>query len=148
MQSPKPSDRAQVQSKEVRLPDSGTITLDDQDVQIVSFHFFLLVLDFTLLQKACFYFFLRSVIFSLSFKLSLACHIKSSQKNIKCFMKFLLVLTYSLCKSFLVSNILYSRMLLHGIISMPFFIISFETWIEETSMMYGIGNLNNFLCES
>lgn len=31
---PKPSDRAQVQSKEVRLPDSGPITLDDQDVQI------------------------------------------------------------------------------------------------------------------
>ncbi|XP_071686120.1 nuclear pore complex protein NUP205 isoform X2 [Rutidosis leptorrhynchoides] len=31
---PKPSDRAQVQSKEVRLPDSGPIPLDDQDVQI------------------------------------------------------------------------------------------------------------------
>ncbi|XP_031097713.1 nuclear pore complex protein NUP205 isoform X1 [Ipomoea triloba] len=31
---PKPSDRAQVQSKEVRLPDSGPISLDDQDVQI------------------------------------------------------------------------------------------------------------------
>ncbi|KAM7512709.1 hypothetical protein LguiB_011584 [Lonicera macranthoides] len=31
---PKPSDRAQVQSREVRLPDSGPISLDDQDVQI------------------------------------------------------------------------------------------------------------------
>ncbi|CAH9088046.1 unnamed protein product [Cuscuta europaea] len=31
---PKPSDRAQVQSKEVRLSDSGRISLDDQDVQI------------------------------------------------------------------------------------------------------------------
>ncbi|KAK9060723.1 hypothetical protein SSX86_021429 [Deinandra increscens subsp. villosa] len=31
---PKPSDRAQVESKEVRLPDSGPIPLDDQDVQI------------------------------------------------------------------------------------------------------------------
>ncbi|KAE8687444.1 hypothetical protein F3Y22_tig00111016pilonHSYRG00044 [Hibiscus syriacus] len=31
---PKPSDRAQVQSKEVRLPDSSPISLDDQDVQI------------------------------------------------------------------------------------------------------------------
>ncbi|KAK4397041.1 Nuclear pore complex protein, partial [Sesamum angolense] len=31
---PKPSDRAQVQSKEVRLRDAGTISLDDQDVQI------------------------------------------------------------------------------------------------------------------
>lgn len=31
---PKPSDRVQVQSKEVRLPDSGPITLDDQDVEI------------------------------------------------------------------------------------------------------------------
>lgn len=31
---PKPSDRAQVQFKEVRLPNSGSITLDDQDVQI------------------------------------------------------------------------------------------------------------------
>ncbi|KAM6580187.1 hypothetical protein CsatA_003961 [Cannabis sativa] len=31
---PKPSDRAQVQSKEVRLPDSPPISLDDQDVQI------------------------------------------------------------------------------------------------------------------
>ncbi|KAL7600679.1 hypothetical protein Lser_V15G24008 [Lactuca serriola] len=31
---PKPSDRAQVQSKEVRLPDSGSIPLDDQDVHI------------------------------------------------------------------------------------------------------------------
>ncbi|XP_011093564.1 nuclear pore complex protein NUP205 isoform X1 [Sesamum indicum] len=31
---PKPSDRAQVQSKEVRLPDAGPISLDDQDVQI------------------------------------------------------------------------------------------------------------------
>ncbi|KAL3535856.1 hypothetical protein ACH5RR_004317 [Cinchona calisaya] len=31
---PKPSDRTQVQSKEVRLPDCGSITLDDQDVQI------------------------------------------------------------------------------------------------------------------
>ncbi|CAK7343274.1 unnamed protein product [Dovyalis caffra] len=31
---PKPSDRAQVQSKEVRLPDSPAISLDDQDVQI------------------------------------------------------------------------------------------------------------------
>ncbi|XP_048227687.1 nuclear pore complex protein NUP205 isoform X2 [Ricinus communis] len=31
---PKPSDRAQVQSKEVRLPDSPPIPLDDQDVQI------------------------------------------------------------------------------------------------------------------
>ncbi|KAK4343497.1 hypothetical protein RND71_036591 [Anisodus tanguticus] len=31
---PKPSDRVQVQSKEVRLPDSGPISLDDQDVQI------------------------------------------------------------------------------------------------------------------
>ena len=35
-QPPKPSDRAQVQSKEVRLPDSGPIPLDDQDVQNVS----------------------------------------------------------------------------------------------------------------
>ncbi|XP_022938219.1 nuclear pore complex protein NUP205 isoform X2 [Cucurbita moschata] len=32
--SPKASDRAQVQSKEVRRPDSSTITLDDQDVVI------------------------------------------------------------------------------------------------------------------
>ncbi|XVF34671.1 hypothetical protein REPUB_Repub18cG0078900 [Reevesia pubescens] len=31
---PKPSDRAQVQSNEVRLPDSPPISLDDQDVQI------------------------------------------------------------------------------------------------------------------
>ncbi|GKA61566.1 peroxisome biogenesis protein 1-like protein, partial [Tanacetum coccineum] len=31
---PKPSDRAQVESKEVRLPDSGPIPLDDHDVQI------------------------------------------------------------------------------------------------------------------
>nr|XP_009762695.1 PREDICTED: uncharacterized protein LOC104214688 isoform X2 [Nicotiana sylvestris]XP_016471561.1 PREDICTED: nuclear pore complex protein NUP205-like [Nicotiana tabacum] len=31
---PKTSDRVQVQSKEVRLPDSGPISLDDQDVQI------------------------------------------------------------------------------------------------------------------
>ncbi|XVF88378.1 hypothetical protein PTKIN_Ptkin19aG0046000 [Pterospermum kingtungense] len=31
---PKPSDRAQVQSKEVRLPNSPPISLDDQDVQI------------------------------------------------------------------------------------------------------------------
>lgn len=31
---PRPSDRAQVQSKEVRLPDSPPISLDDQDVQI------------------------------------------------------------------------------------------------------------------
>ncbi|KAL6555058.1 hypothetical protein OROGR_006316 [Orobanche gracilis] len=31
---PKPSDRAQVQLKEVRLPDAGPISLDDQDVQI------------------------------------------------------------------------------------------------------------------
>lgn len=36
-QPPKPSDRAQVQSREVRLPDSPPISLDDQDVQIVSF---------------------------------------------------------------------------------------------------------------
>ncbi|TYJ97811.1 nuclear pore complex protein NUP205 [Cucumis melo var. makuwa] len=33
---PKASDRAQVQSKEVRRPDSSTITLDDQDVEIVN----------------------------------------------------------------------------------------------------------------
>ncbi|VFQ73605.1 unnamed protein product [Cuscuta campestris] len=32
--APNPSDRVQVQSKEVRLPDSGRISLDDQDVQI------------------------------------------------------------------------------------------------------------------
>ncbi|CAI9100148.1 OLC1v1037088C1 [Oldenlandia corymbosa var. corymbosa] len=32
--TPKPSDRAQVQAKQVRLQDSGTVTLDDQDVQI------------------------------------------------------------------------------------------------------------------
>ncbi|KAJ1403557.1 hypothetical protein SESBI_27265, partial [Sesbania bispinosa] len=31
---PKPSDRSQVQSKSVRLPDSSPISLDDQDVQI------------------------------------------------------------------------------------------------------------------
>ncbi|KAL3747686.1 hypothetical protein ACJRO7_016483 [Eucalyptus globulus] len=31
---PKPSDRAQVQAKEVRLPDSSLISLDDQDVHI------------------------------------------------------------------------------------------------------------------
>lgn len=31
---PRPSDRAEVQSKEVRLPDSPPISLDDQDVQI------------------------------------------------------------------------------------------------------------------
>lgn len=36
LQPPKPSDRAQVQSKEVRLPDSRPLSLDDQDVQIVS----------------------------------------------------------------------------------------------------------------
>ncbi|GJW73471.1 phosphoglucosamine mutase family protein [Tanacetum coccineum] len=34
LKPPKPSDRAQVESKEVRLPDSGPIPLDDQDVQI------------------------------------------------------------------------------------------------------------------
>ncbi|GJY28951.1 phosphoglucomutase isoform X2 [Tanacetum coccineum] len=34
MHPPKPPDRAQVESKEVRLPDSGPIPLDDQDVQI------------------------------------------------------------------------------------------------------------------
>lgn len=50
MQPPKPSDRAQVQSKEVRLPDSGPITLDDQDVQIVSFPFFLLFLLYILFK--------------------------------------------------------------------------------------------------
>ncbi|KAJ0091057.1 hypothetical protein Patl1_13095 [Pistacia atlantica] len=33
---PKPSDRAQLQSREVRLPDSPPISLDDQDVQIAS----------------------------------------------------------------------------------------------------------------
>ncbi|XP_026656857.2 nuclear pore complex protein NUP205 isoform X1 [Phoenix dactylifera] len=32
--SPKASDRSQVQSKEIRLPDSSPITLDDMDVQI------------------------------------------------------------------------------------------------------------------
>ncbi|KAG9451145.1 hypothetical protein H6P81_011110 [Aristolochia fimbriata] len=32
--TPKASDRSQVQSREVRLPDSGLISLDDQDVQI------------------------------------------------------------------------------------------------------------------
>ncbi|KAL5725287.1 hypothetical protein ACHQM5_008447 [Ranunculus cassubicifolius] len=32
---PKPSDRAQVQSREVRFPDSPPILLDDSDVQIV-----------------------------------------------------------------------------------------------------------------
>ncbi|OMO57831.1 Nuclear pore complex protein, partial [Corchorus olitorius] len=32
--SPKPSDRVQVQSREVRLPDSPPISLDDQDAQI------------------------------------------------------------------------------------------------------------------
>ncbi|KAL8483667.1 hypothetical protein ACS0TY_026375 [Phlomoides rotata] len=31
---PRPADRAEVQSKEVRLPDAGPISLDDQDVQI------------------------------------------------------------------------------------------------------------------
>ncbi|CAL5426337.1 unnamed protein product [Camellia sinensis] len=31
---PKQSDRAQVQSREVRLPDSSPISLDEQDVQI------------------------------------------------------------------------------------------------------------------
>jgi nuclear pore complex protein Nup205 len=31
---PKPSDRAQVQSKEIRLPDSLPISLDDQDIAI------------------------------------------------------------------------------------------------------------------
>ncbi|KAK7411232.1 hypothetical protein VNO78_02665 [Psophocarpus tetragonolobus] len=35
---PKPSDRSQVQSKLVRLPDSPPISLDDQDVQIVTSH--------------------------------------------------------------------------------------------------------------
>lgn len=35
MQPPKQSDRAQVQLKEVRLPDTGPISLDDQDVWIV-----------------------------------------------------------------------------------------------------------------
>lgn len=40
LQPPKPSDRAQVQLKEVRLPDAGPIPLDDQDVQIVSVHLF------------------------------------------------------------------------------------------------------------
>ncbi|PON88993.1 Nucleoporin [Trema orientale] len=33
---PKPSDRSQVESREVRLPDSPPISLDDNDVQIVS----------------------------------------------------------------------------------------------------------------
>uniref|UniRef100_A0A7C9CNH1 Uncharacterized protein n=1 Tax=Opuntia streptacantha TaxID=393608 RepID=A0A7C9CNH1_OPUST len=37
---PRPSDRAEVQSKEVRLPDSPPISLDDQDVQIVSSLFY------------------------------------------------------------------------------------------------------------
>ncbi|XP_052186207.1 nuclear pore complex protein NUP205-like isoform X2 [Diospyros lotus] len=32
---PKPADRTQVQSKEVRLPDSSSISLDDQDVEII-----------------------------------------------------------------------------------------------------------------
>ncbi|GMQ03803.1 hypothetical protein CsSME_00049458 [Camellia sinensis var. sinensis] len=36
---PKQSDRAQVQSREVRLPDSSPISLDEQDVQIVSIGF-------------------------------------------------------------------------------------------------------------
>ena len=44
MQPPKASDRAQVQSKEVRLPDSGPIPLDDQDVQIVSSYAFTVTL--------------------------------------------------------------------------------------------------------
>lgn len=44
MQPPKASDRAQVQSKEVRLPDSGPIPLDDQDVQIVSSYAFTITL--------------------------------------------------------------------------------------------------------
>lgn len=35
-QPPKASDRAQVQSREIRLPDSLPISLDDQDVAIVS----------------------------------------------------------------------------------------------------------------
>lgn len=35
-QPPKASDRAQVQSKEIRLPDSLPISLDEQDVAIVS----------------------------------------------------------------------------------------------------------------
>lgn len=38
-QPPKQSDRAQVQSREVRLPDSSPISLDEQDVQIVSIGF-------------------------------------------------------------------------------------------------------------
>lgn len=36
MQPPRPADRAELQSKEVRLPDAGPISLDDQDVHIVS----------------------------------------------------------------------------------------------------------------
>ncbi|GKF78620.1 hypothetical protein Tco_0234188, partial [Tanacetum coccineum] len=43
---PKPSDRAQVESKEVRLPDSGPIPLDDQDVQIVTWMLSLLLFLF------------------------------------------------------------------------------------------------------
>lgn len=35
-QGPKASDRTQVESKEVRLPDMPPITLDDTDVQTVS----------------------------------------------------------------------------------------------------------------
>ncbi|KAJ8436841.1 hypothetical protein Cgig2_026165 [Carnegiea gigantea] len=45
---PRPSDRAEVQSKEVRLPDSPPISLDDQDVQIalkLSYDFYLNEID-------------------------------------------------------------------------------------------------------
>lgn len=38
LQAPKASDKAQVQSKEVRLPDAAPISLDDQDVHIVRLH--------------------------------------------------------------------------------------------------------------
>lgn len=37
LQPPKAPDRMQVQAKEVRLPDSPPISLDDQDMQIVSY---------------------------------------------------------------------------------------------------------------
>jgi nuclear pore complex protein Nup205 len=37
VQGPKASDRTQVEAKEVRLPDMPPITLDDTDVQTVSF---------------------------------------------------------------------------------------------------------------
>lgn len=63
-QPPKASDRAQIQSKEVRLPDSRPISLNDQDVEIVRFPLSLSPLCFLLFFKLCVLFFLYFIFFS------------------------------------------------------------------------------------